>query len=1035
MRVELLGELTVRMDGRVVGPAAWPTRRAQELVALLALAEGRRATRDGVVEQLWPHLGAQAGAANLRKAAHHARRVLGDADAVVLRGGVVELLPGAEVETDVEVFLRAADEALRSGEPEACARAAEIARGGELLPSAPYEPWTQEPRRRVRERLGALLRAAGDLERLVAFEPADEAAARELMARALAEGRRHAALRTYERLRVALARELGAAPSPETRALYDRCTDGVRLGERLFVGRVEELAAARDVLRAATGGAAAALVVRGDSGIGKSAFCRELAARAAEDGWRLLETTATRGGPPYAPVAAAVEQLVVRGETRLDALPAHARAVLAELTPVAGAPGRTPVGLTRHQVIGALRRAMAGRRPVLLQVEDAHLTDEATADVLHQLAAGSSAGVPFVVVLALRSDWVRTSLPRGVADLARAATTTAIELGPLRDAEVAELVRAHVEDPVAVSRIAGAAAGSPFFALELARAKGAVPRSLRAAITERFDGVGPDALEHLSALAVAEHDLELGDVLALTGLDEDAAADVLDAALAAGVLVVAGARYRFGHELVRQALVDGLAPHRVVALHRAAATRLQRAGRAPARIARHLLAGDRAADAVPFLLAAARDDVAVGAFADARGELARLLRVAPDHVEALVLHAEVLEAVGDATAPQAYARAAHAVGPPDDQDLLARMACSQLKASDPVQAIRTLEGVTPRSTVGRLAQALTYSAAAAVGVFGDRDTAARMADEAHRLALELGDPGAILDATWAHALAAHAKGELPQRLREYLRQTSALPEIATRVFDGQLCVTERMLHGGLPNEELIAFADGLAEEAARLGAARGHAFALTLRGEAGLLAGRLERAERDFVDGAREHGAIGALAGEALSLVGRAQVAVAQGRHRHARPFLDDALLMARESEVGHHTLDRVFGAMVEATPDPDQALAVLAEAETAVVGPAETCPTCRIAYVVPAAIAAAKAGDLERALRYREDVRVAMEHIALPPAWHAAAEEVYGHCALAEGREGEARAHFAAAADGFRHWGQPLDAERCRERLGNAVR
>jgi hypothetical protein len=105
----------------------------------------------------------------------------------------------------------------------------------------PYASWAQEPRRRVRARLGELLRVAGDLERLLELEPTDEAVARALMQDALDAGRRHAALRVYEGLRVALARDLAVAPAAETRALYERCTAGIRLGERVFVGRTGEL--------------------------------------------------------------------------------------------------------------------------------------------------------------------------------------------------------------------------------------------------------------------------------------------------------------------------------------------------------------------------------------------------------------------------------------------------------------------------------------------------------------------------------------------------------------------------------------------------------------------------------------------------------------------------------------------------------------------------------------------------------------------------------------------------------------------------
>ncbi len=414
-------------------------------------------------------------------------------------------------------------------------------------------------------------------------------------------------------------------------------------------------------------------------------------------------------------------------------------------------------------------------------------------------------------------------------------------------------------------------------------------------------------------------------MLALTGLSEAGAFALLDAALDTGALVVTDSRYRFRHDLVRQALTDDIAPHRRLEMHRDAAQRLIDAGAGPALIAYHWLRGERPQEAIDWLLAAARRGVAVGAFADALSEIDRLLHHAPRHLDGLCLRAEILDALGDNRAPDAYADAADAVGEPEAQELKARQALAQLKASDPDSALETLRGVHPTSTVGRLAEALTLSAAAAIGRYADADTAAAKADEAHRLAIELGDPGAILDATWAHALAAHAKGELPVRLREYLRSTRDLPEIATRVFDGQLCVTERMLYGGLPNDEIIAFADGLAGEARRMGAARGEAFARTLRGEAVILSGRLDEADHDFTEGARLHGRIGASAGEALSLLGLAQVATHRGQRKQARRYLADALLMARESEVGHHTLDRIYGSMVSAAPDPGSAVAVVA--------------------------------------------------------------------------------------------------------------
>jgi DNA-binding SARP family transcriptional activator len=523
VRIELLGRFRVAAGDREVAEGDWPARRAQELVALLALADGRRLVRDQVIELLWPHLGAEAGAANLRKAAHHARRTLGDPGAIVLRSGRVELFPARTVTTDVEGFLRDAERALLDPDTDSavCARAA-AGCAGELLPNAPYEEWTQEPRRQVHARLTELLRRSADWERLMEVEPTDEAACRELMRAAIDAGRRHVALRWYERLRIALVRELGAQPDDETRALYDRCTVGVRLGERVFVGREVELADAAGQLRSVARGGTAALLVRGPTGIGKSALCREVVHRADEGGWRVITVAATPSAAPYGPIGAAIEELLVGARASPDALPERTRSILAE-PPLRGAP-------TRHQVVAVLRRALAlaeSASPTLLCVEDAHLLDEATADVLHQLVAGGG-GDPLLVMLAYRAEWIRTSLPRGITELARNDRTLSLQLGPLDDGEIAELVALAAPGrpaPEAIARIVHAAQGSPFFALELTRAPGSgaadtLPQTVRQAIIERLVGLDATTMDALTMLAIAEDELDLASVLALTGLEE-----------------------------------------------------------------------------------------------------------------------------------------------------------------------------------------------------------------------------------------------------------------------------------------------------------------------------------------------------------------------------------------------------------------------------------------------------------------------------------------------------------------------------------
>jgi len=174
---------------------------------------------------------------------------------------------------------------------------------------------------------------------------------------------------------------------------------------------------------------------------------------------------------------------------------------------------------------------------------------------------------------------------------------------------------------------------------------------------------------------------------------------------------------------------------------------------------------------------------------------------------------------------------------------------------------------------------------------------------------------------------------------------------------------------------------------------------------------------------------IAAAAGESSSLQRRAEVALHRGDRDAAQALLDDALAVARESDLGFHLFDRIYCTRIAAAPDPRAALAAVEEGEAAVHGSAETCPGCRITVDIPAAIAAAKAGDLDRALRYEHAAR----RLTSLPGWYAAAHGVRGHRARADGDDVSATDHFVAARC-FREAGQPLDAVRREALAGRCV-
>ncbi|HEX8497098.1 MAG TPA: hypothetical protein VF661_07870, partial [Actinomycetales bacterium] len=340
----------------------------------------------------------------------------------------------------------------------------------------------------------------------------------------------------------------------------------------------------------------------------------------------------------------------------------------------------------------------------------------------------------------------------------------------------------------------------------------------------------------------------------------------------------------------------------------------------------------------------------------------------------------------------------------------------------------TLRGVEARSLQGRLSQALALAGAAAMGC-ADPDLGVTRAAETRQLAIASGDPSAVVIASWAEAAAAHAKGELPATLRAGLQETYALPDLAITTFDGHLCVAERLLYGNRPYAEVVAFADALEAEAVRRGAARGHAFATTLRGEARLLSGQLDEAAVDLTRGVELHRVIGATGGQSLALQRLAEVSLHRGERGEAGRLLDDALTTARDSALGFHLLDRIYGTRIAAaggSGDAAAGFAAVEEAEDAVHGSMETCPGCRITLVVPAAIASAQAGDVERARRYEVAAERLTTVLMRLPGWYAALDEVRGHRAAAEGDPDAACRHLQTAARRFGEAGQPLDRDRC---------
>jgi len=120
--------------------------------------------------------------------------------------------------------------------------------------------------------------------------------------------------------------------------------------------------------------------------------------------------------------------------------------------------------------------------------------------------------------------------------------------------------------------------------------------------------------------------------------------------------------------------------------------------------------------------------------------------------------------------------------------------------------------------------------------------------------------------------------------------------------------------------------------------------------------------------------------------------------------------------------MQRIFGTLIIAAPDPGSARAIVDRAE-ATLGWDEVCPFCSIMLAVPAGIACARADDIEHAELH---LAVAERSAVLwhGTAWEAGLAEAQAVVAAANGDQQRAVAMMQSALDRFEQAGQPLDAE-----------
>ena len=453
-----------------------------------------------------------------------------------------------------------------------------------------------------------------------------------------------------------------------------------------------------------------------------------------------------------------------------------------------------------------LLAACAGPPPGLLVLDDLHLADEASLDVLAYLVHRLK-GRPLLVVACWRSEQVpaEARLRRLAAETRRAGQGSLLHLRRLDAAGVAELVSA-----VAPAR-AGAAGllherteGLPFLVLEYLAAVGddgelpaLLPGGARDLLAARVRDVGDAARQLLATAAVLGRSFDVDTARAASGRSDEEAVAALEELAARGLVhEVAGDVYDFGHGLVRDLVYEQTSLARRRLLHRrvgealAAGARGRRPQEPPAAsIARHLELGGAVAEAAGYHRLAGDQARAVFANREALGHYRAAVELG--HPDAAGLHA----AIGDLetllgnydAALAAYTAAAAAAGVSDRPGLEQKLGALHARRGNWDAAERhlaaALAGLGPTGEPARRAR-LAADRSLAAHRQGRDAAAEQLANDALALAVEAGDPDALARAHGMLGMLGVARGDhddARRHLEHSLTLAEALPDPSARV--------------------------------------------------------------------------------------------------------------------------------------------------------------------------------------------------------------------------------------------------------------